>query len=139
MAKDIYHLLVRNALEKDGWLITHDPYVLKRLGKRSREVDLGAEKFIAAERGKEKIAIEVKSFLGSSFVYEFNTAFGQYSIYKFFLHQTEPDRNLFLAIPKFIFEKEFSVPDITEICNEFKIQILVFDVDNEMIVKWIGR
>ncbi len=89
MARDIYHYPVRRALEKDGWQITHDPFVLKRTGKRSREVDLGAEKFIAAERGTERIAVEVKSFVGSSFVYEFNTAFGQYAIYKFFLSQKE--------------------------------------------------
>lgn len=139
MARDIYHLHVRRALEKDGWVITHDPYVLKRVGKRSREVDLGAEKFIAAERGAEKIALEVKSFLGSSFVYEFNAAFGQYSIYKFFLQQKEPERNLFLAVPEIIFEKEFSSPDIEEICREFGVLICVFNVENEIVVKWIGR
>jgi len=26
MAKDIFHEIVRNALQKDGWQITHDPY-----------------------------------------------------------------------------------------------------------------
>jgi hypothetical protein len=26
MAKDIYHQAVRNALEKEGWTITHDPF-----------------------------------------------------------------------------------------------------------------
>ena len=139
IARDIYHVHVRRALEKDGWIITHDPYILKRAGKRSREVDLGAEKFIAAERGTEKIALEVKSFLGSSFVYEFNMAFGQYSIYKFFLHQKEPDRKLFLAVPEIIFEKEFSSSDIVEICREFDVQLLVFDIDNKTVVRWIGR
>ncbi len=28
MAKDLYHDNLRRALEKDGWLITHDPYEL---------------------------------------------------------------------------------------------------------------
>jgi hypothetical protein len=39
-AKDIYHNAVRNALEKDSWEITKDPFILKwgtttniRLGK----------------------------------------------------------------------------------------------------------
>lgn len=139
MAKDIYHFLVRQALEKDGWLITHDPYVLRRVGKRSREVDLGAEKFIAAERGMERIAVEVKSFVGSSFVYEFNAAFGQYAIYKFFLNQKEPERKLFLAVPEMVFEKEFAAPDIVEICLEFEVQLFVFNTDNATIVKWIGK
>jgi XisH protein len=28
-AQDIYHEHVKNALEKDGWTITHDPLKLK--------------------------------------------------------------------------------------------------------------
>ncbi len=59
MAKDIYHIIVRIALEKDGWTITNDPYLIPRNNKRPYEVDLGAEKFIAAEKGMEKIAVEV--------------------------------------------------------------------------------
>jgi hypothetical protein len=26
MAKDLFHDVVRRALEKEGWTITHDPY-----------------------------------------------------------------------------------------------------------------
>jgi XisH protein len=26
MAKDIYHNLVKEALQNDGWTVTHDPY-----------------------------------------------------------------------------------------------------------------
>ena len=29
MAKDFYHETVKRALEKDGWLMTQDPFVLK--------------------------------------------------------------------------------------------------------------
>ncbi|WP_318731183.1 element excision factor XisH family protein [Roseofilum sp. Belize Diploria] len=48
-AKDLFHQAVRHALEKDGWIITHDPLMLRSdLGKFY--VDLGAEKFLAAER-----------------------------------------------------------------------------------------
>ena len=58
-AKDFYHDTVRHALEKDGWEITHDPYFM-RIGRRKGYVDLGAE-MVAAERGTEKIAVEIKS------------------------------------------------------------------------------
>lgn len=61
-ARDIFHDAVRTALEKDGWVITADPLILV-VGIRSVFVDLGAEKLIAAERGTEKIAVEIKSFL----------------------------------------------------------------------------
>ena len=63
-AKDLYHDTVCTALIKDGWTITHDPLILK-IGGRSVFVDLGTQKLIAAERGSEKIAVEIKSFLGS--------------------------------------------------------------------------
>lgn len=40
-ARDLYHALVVNALEKDGWLVTDDPLYLK-YGDRKLYVDLGA-------------------------------------------------------------------------------------------------
>lgn len=71
MQRDKYHEHVREALEKEGWIITHDPYFL-RIGRRKIFVDLGAERtLLAAERGSEKIAIEVKSFSGNSELDEF--------------------------------------------------------------------
>jgi hypothetical protein len=64
-ARDVYHSQVRNALVKDGWTITHDPYVLT-FGQKDVFVDIGAERVIAAEKGSEKIAVEIKSFRGAS-------------------------------------------------------------------------
>jgi hypothetical protein len=62
MAKDLYHETVKIALAKEGWLITHDPLYLADLNVGiDYEIDLGAEKLIVAEKGLEKIAIEVKS------------------------------------------------------------------------------
>jgi hypothetical protein len=58
--------MIVNALVKDGWTITHDPYPLK-LGRDRLSVDLAAERaVVAAERGTEYIAVEIKSFLGAS-------------------------------------------------------------------------
>lgn len=63
-AKDVYHSVVRLALEKDSWTITHDPLKLV-LGRKKGYVDLGAEKVLAAQRGMRRIAVEIKSFLGT--------------------------------------------------------------------------
>jgi len=41
-AKAIYHDLVRNALEREGWTITHDPMLLK-VGGVEMSADFGAE------------------------------------------------------------------------------------------------
>ncbi len=75
-AKDIFHVVVKTALQKNGWLITHDPYPLQA-GSFDLAIDLGAEKFIAAERQGIKIAVEIKSFLGPSKITEFYKALGQ--------------------------------------------------------------
>jgi hypothetical protein len=45
--KDRFHQAVRKALKKAGWTITHDPLPLK-VGNLRLQVDLGAEKLIAA-------------------------------------------------------------------------------------------
>jgi XisH protein len=77
MAKDIDHRIVRDILISEGWNITHDPYVLENFNP-DWEIDLGAEKMIAAERNTEKIAVEIKGFREASFAYEFHGAVGQY-------------------------------------------------------------
>src|SRR4051812_14072746 len=55
-AKDLYHDIVKNALFKAGWTITHDPYTMT-FGQKDVFVDLGAERMIGAEKGSEKIAV----------------------------------------------------------------------------------
>ena len=63
---DLYHDAVKQALIKDGWTITDDPFIIEFKGLRLY-VDLGAERTIAAERGEQKIVVEVKSFSGLPF------------------------------------------------------------------------
>ena len=79
-AQDKYHDLVKEALQLDGWVITDDPLKLK-VGKRNLKIDLGAERILGAEKGNDKIAVEIKSFLGPSLLTEFYQALGQYNVY----------------------------------------------------------
>lgn len=72
---DIFHNAVKQALIKDNWIITHDPFKLK-IGRKNVYIDLGAERLICAERGTRKIAIEVKSFIGPSDVTDLERALG---------------------------------------------------------------
>ncbi len=60
-AKDVLHETVRMALAKDGWEIKFDPLHL-RWGKRDFFVDLGANRFFLADKGEQRIAVEVKGF-----------------------------------------------------------------------------
>ncbi|GAX38071.1 fdxN element excision controlling factor protein [Nodularia sp. NIES-3585] len=79
-AKDIFHNTVKVALEKDGWQITHDPLSFQLSEQIRIRIDLGAQKLIAAEKDQQKIAVEVKSFIGMSAISEFHTAVGQFLV-----------------------------------------------------------
>lgn len=65
MAKDIFHDTVKTALQKDGWVITHDPYPV-RYGTAEIYIDLAAEEAIAAEKEDRIVAVEIKSFASPS-------------------------------------------------------------------------
>ncbi len=95
-AKDRYHDAVKSSLIRDGWTVTHDPLTL-RWGKKDLFVDLGAERLLAAEKDQEKIAVEVKSFIGRSEAEELEKALGQYILYQDIMEELEPERELFLA------------------------------------------
>jgi hypothetical protein len=79
--RDIYHDTVKRALQKDGWTITHDPFPLQ-IGNKRLSADLGAERLISAEKGIQKIVVEVKSFVGQSDVKDLEQALGQYVLYR---------------------------------------------------------
>ena len=97
MAKDIIHDIVRDALGKDGWKITHDPFTIT-FGRRKIYADLGAEKLIAAERESQKIVVEVKTFGGISNISSLEKAIGQYLLYRSWLARTEVERLLYIAL-----------------------------------------
>mgnify|MGYP001800218885 CR=1 FL=1 len=92
MAKDIFHQQVKNALIKDGWIITDDPLTLRISEAIKVQIDLTDENAIAAERDTEKIAVEIKSFIAGSDISEFHTALGQYLNYVQALEKHEPER-----------------------------------------------
>jgi hypothetical protein len=97
-AKDIFHNTVKVALEKDGSKITHDPLFFKLSEQIRIKIDLGAQKLISAEKDEQKIAVEVKSFIGVSAISEFHTPIGQFLNYSVALEQKDSERVLYLAI-----------------------------------------
>lgn len=135
MAKDIYHKAVRTALEKDGWTITHDSFIiLSKEENMDYEVDLGAEKLLAAEKGIEKITVEIKSFLKTSIAHEFHGVLGQYITYSDALEYIEKNRTLILAIPHYADEKLESYPFLKHLIKKHRVKICVYNPDNEQIV-----
>lgn len=137
MARDIFHDTVKRALEKDGWIITHDPYRL-RYGIVDVYIDLAAEQTIAAEKEGLKIAVEVKSFAGGSTISEFHTALGQFLNYRVALEVSdEPERVLYLAIPKDVYRTFLRFEPAKTVIDRYKIFLLVYDPNREVIEQWI--
>lgn len=134
-AKDTLHNPVKNALIKDGWTISFDPYPIK-YEEVKLVADLAGEKTISATREGQQIVIKIKSFLSRSPMREFETALGQYLIYQTFFSITHPEYKVYLAISKKIYEKFFSQVAIELILQKYQVLLLVVDVNKEEIVQW---
>ena len=135
MARDKFHENVREALTKEGWNITDDPLTFK-IGKIQVQIDLGAELILGAERGMDKIAVEIKTFIGKSTMYDLHLAVGQFMVYQIALEEKEPDRILFLAVPMEILQEIFLKPKATRLTEKLNLKIIGFDVEDEVIVQW---
>ncbi|HLP89149.1 MAG TPA: XisH family protein [Nostocaceae cyanobacterium] len=136
-AKDIFHNAVRIGLEKEGWVITDDPLEME-IGGVQMYIDLGADRILAAERGGEKIAVEIKSFVGTSNISQFHTAVGQCFNYQIALEIKEPERILYLAVPLGTYQSFFTLPFIQMVLQRSRLKIIVYDPINEVIVRWIN-
>ncbi len=135
-AKDLFHESVKTALQKEGWTITHDPLKFK-YGEVNFQIDLGAEKLIAAEKAGEKIAVEIKSFLNPSAITDFYTALGQFLSYRLALTKIEPNRILYLAVPLEAYQTFFQLVFPKNAIQEYKILLIIYDPMNEVITQWI--
>ncbi len=124
MARDLFHNIVRIALEKDGWTITDDPLSI-RCGGVDIQINLGGEKLIAAQKDTKKIAIEIKNFVTASKISEFHTALGQFINYRTALRLVEPDRVLYLAVPLATYNSFFTLPFPQIVLTENYIKVLV--------------
>jgi hypothetical protein len=134
-AKDAFHEVVKIALQKDGWQITHDPYTLQA-GTLELYIDLGAEKVVAAEKDGQKIAVEIKSFIGPSKISQFYTALGQFISYRAALQQQETDRILYLAVPSNAYDSFFTLGFIQYLVQQNQIYLMIYDIEQEAIAQW---
>jgi hypothetical protein len=135
-AKDKFHEEVKRALIKDQWTVTDDPLKIESGGKRF-EIDFGAERLIFADRGVEKIAIEVKSFLNPSAMTDFYGAMGQFLAYRLALQEEQPERILYLAVPEDAYRTFFQLPFVQRAVQAYALLLVVYDPTQEAITQWI--
>ena len=137
-ALDKAHQAAKNALIKDGWTVTSDPLRLRYAGV-DLYIDLAAEQVIAAEKGKRKIAVEIKMFAGKSDMRDLHNAVGQFVVYRDVLQKIEPDREMFLAVPETVRQDMFE-SGIGALVLESEIKrALSFDAETEEVVQWIMK
>ena len=134
-AVDRIHNAVRNALIKDGWTITHDPFVIA-FEEITLFADLAAERALAVERGERKIVVEVKSFGGLSPIQDLKVMLGQYDLYRAFLELVAPERELYLAVSDAIYHTLFEQKAIQTIVHRYDLPLLLINITTEEVVEW---
>ncbi|MFB2970773.1 XisH family protein [Aerosakkonema sp. BLCC-F183] len=136
-AKDTYHDAVKNALIKDGWTITADPYTIK-YEELQLFADLLAERVVEAQRDGEQIIVEIKSFLSRSQMRDFESALGQYIVYRTLLKYILPGSKIYLGIGQDIYQSFFAQKAIKLVVEENNILLVVVNLNKEEIVQWIS-
>lgn len=136
-AKDIIHDAVKNALIKDGWTITDDPFTI-RYRDATLFADLAAERTIAAEKAGRKIVVEIKSFLSRSPMQDLKIALGQYQLYVPLLKKLALEHKLYIAISDTAYSEVFQRPSIQLVVQEYELPLIVVNIETEEIKAWIN-
>jgi hypothetical protein len=97
--------------------------------KRLQRLRLGIEDI--------RIAVEIKELRGQSVIVELEQAIGQYVLYRLLLNRIEPDRAVYLAIPEKVYRELFTEPIGELVINDLPLQLLVIDVEQTEVKKWI--
>jgi XisH protein len=100
-------------------------------------VDLGAKRLLAAERGVERIAIEVKSFTRPSDMKDLEEALGQFVLYAILLKRDYPEHILYLAVSEDTRKRVFEEEAGQTLLEDGIIRLFTFDTVKEEIVRWI--
>ncbi|MBN3958514.1 XisH family protein [Nostoc sp. NMS8] len=145
-ARDSIHNIVKQAIIKDGWKITDDPYVIS-YGERFLFIDLAANlastfnqaqgSFIGATKQNQRIAIEIKDFRGQSVIADLEQALGQYTLYQLLLSRIEPERELYLAITDTIYSNIFNEPIGELVITEMPLKLIIINLKTIEVIQWI--
>jgi XisH protein len=136
-SRDAIHDVVKQALIRDGWQITDDPYVIS-YGDRFLFIDLGmTSRFIGAERSGKRLAIEIKELRGRSVIAELEQAIGQYVLYRLLLTQVDPERSLYLAVSAQAYEEIFQEPIGQLVIHDLPLNLLIVDTASSKVNQWI--
>ena len=94
------------------------------------------QRFLGAEKGDLKIAVEIKSFAGPSLMLALEQALGQFTLYDDVLKRIEPERTLYLAVSETIHQDLFEEPLGQLLLANGRLRLLVFTTKDEVIERW---
>ena len=135
--KDHIHEAVKNALVKDGWTITNDPY---RIEYEDADVyaDLRVEKQMPNASLHRVLVIEIKEFAGPSPLNRLEEALGQYQLYRSYLREVAPEEQVYLAVDKTSYDKLFVRKSFQRIVEDYNLALIVVDIPQEEVFQWIN-
>ena len=90
--------------------------------------------FFIAEKGTEKIAVEIKSFTRPSDMKDLQEAVGQFVVYAHLLRRYYPEHKLFLAVSENTCKTVFKEEAGQTLIEDGIIQLFSFDPNQEVIV-----
>ncbi|MBL1202044.1 MAG: fatty-acid synthase [Nostoc sp. GBBB01] len=144
--RDNIHNIIKQAIIKDGWIITNDPYVIS-YGERFLFIDLAATisstvkqaqgSFIGATKKNQRIAIEIKDFRSQSALADLEQALGQYVLYQLLLSKIEPERELYLAITDNIYSDIFNEPIGELVITAIPLKLIIINLQTVEVIQWI--
>ncbi len=128
---------VIRALEKTGWKVTHNPFVIKI--ERDRVGYIFADLRLEHDNQNEHIIIvEVKCFNSTrTMLEEFYHAVGQCIVYRNALVNNNITTEVYLALPTVAYETFFQKQLIQSVVNDIRLQLIVIDLEKEEVVEWI--
>ena len=135
--KDTIHEAVRNALINDGWTITNDPFRVE-IAETDVYIDLRAERVEDEGRIRHALVIEVKSFSSLSPIHDLEVALGQYELYRTFLRYASTTDSLYLAVSDITYKELFGRIAFQIIVQQHQVAMIVVDVVEEKVIKWIN-
>jgi hypothetical protein len=83
--------------------------------------------------------VEIKDFDSPSVINELEKTMGQLQLYQWALEEQDPKRELFLAIDQSIYIRHFQKPIFQLAVQRNRINLLVYEPQQEAIVQWIAH
>ena len=136
--QDLYHDVVRDALRKDGWRITHTALQLKAVAESSTG-ELWEGPWLVADKDERKVAVAVNSFVGRSSPADIIQTWRQLALSRPRLHAMDSDRVVYLAIRQATYSACFGETEGDLLLDKEHMQLIVFDPGSEVIVQWVPR